>query len=118
MRTTISTRDAASFQLISDTTFEYSSPPAAVWGAQDEQRAHCAPKRVPPKAKQAVQASWRAETKAAAARAFAVLLATDEPTYPKATACVQKDREEWLPFDKFPAPPWQRLRTTHPIEST
>ncbi len=76
------------------------------------------PKSGQPKAKQALQEIWRAETKAAAARAFDLFLSTYEAKYPKATACLEKDREELLTFYVFPAQHWQSLRTTNPIEST
>lgn len=76
------------------------------------------PKSVHPKAKQALHEIWRAETHAAATRAFEVFLTTYEPKYPKATACLAKDREELLTFYAFPAQHWQHLRTTNPIEST
>ena len=76
------------------------------------------PKSGQPKAKQALQEIWRAETKAAAVRAFDVFLTTYEAKYPKATACLEKDREELLTFYAFPASHWQSLRTTNPIEST
>ena len=39
-------------------------------------------------------------------------------SYPKATACLQKDREELLMFYAFPAAHWPSLRTINPIEST
>lgn len=61
------------------------------------------PKSVQPKAKQALQTIWRAESKAMAERAFDVFLTTYEPKYPKATASLQKDREELLAFYAFPA---------------
>lgn len=76
------------------------------------------PKSVQPKAKQALHEIWQAETNAAATRAFDVFLRTYEAKYPKATACLAKDREELLTFYKFPAQHWQHLRTTNPIEST
>lgn len=76
------------------------------------------PRSVQPKAKQALQNIWQAESKATAEQAFDVFLNTYEPKYPKATACLQKDREELLTFYAFPAPHWQSLRTTNPIEST
>jgi len=38
--------------------------------------------------------------------------------YPKATACLEKDREELLAFYDFPAAHWVHIRTTNPIEST
>lgn len=76
------------------------------------------PKSVQPKAKQALQDIWGAATQAAAEHAFDVFVETYEPKYPKATACLQKDREELLTFYVFPAQHWQSLRTTNPIEST
>ncbi len=76
------------------------------------------PKSGQPKAKQALQEIWQAETKAAANRAFDLFLTTYEAKYPKATACLAKDREELLTFYQFPAQHWQSLRTTNPIEST
>lgn len=71
-----------------------------------------------PKAKQNLQDIWRAETKAAAEHAFNVFVKTDAPKYSKATACLEKDRAELLPFYAFPAQHWQSLRTINPIEST
>lgn len=76
------------------------------------------PKSGQPKAKQALHEIWGAETKAAAGRAFDVFLTTYEAKYPKATACLAKDREALLTFYGFPAEHWQSLRTTNPIEST
>ena len=60
---------------------------------------------------------WKAETKAHAEQAFELFLDTYEAKYPKATACLQKDREELLAFYSFPAKHWQSLRTSNPIES-
>ncbi len=37
--------------------------------------------------------------------------------YPKATKCLEKDRDELLAFYDFPAVHWQSIRTTNPIES-
>ncbi len=76
------------------------------------------PKSAQPKAKQALHDIWLAETKAKAEEAFDLFLATYEVKYPKATACLQKDREALLTFYAFPAGHWQSLRTTNPIEST
>ena len=41
-----------------------------------------------------------------------------EAKYPKATECLEKDREELLTFYDFPAEQWKHIRTTNPIEST
>ncbi len=76
------------------------------------------PKNVQPKAKQALQEIWRSETKKLAEKAMDVFLETYELKYPKATSCLQKDREELLRFYAFPAAHWPSLRTTNPIEST
>ena len=76
------------------------------------------PKRTQPKAKDALHEIWQAETKEDAETAFDVFIQTYEAKYPKATACLEKDREELLVFYDFPAQHWQSLRTTNPIEST
>jgi transposase-like protein len=76
------------------------------------------PKSVQPKAKQALYGIWQAETKADAQKAFDLFLKTYEPKYPKATLCLQKDREELMAFYDFPAQHWQSIRTSNPIEST
>lgn len=74
-------------------------------------------KGVQPKAKAMIHDVWQAETKAAADKAFDLFLATYEAKYPKATACLAKDRETLLAFYDFPAEHWIHLRTTNPIES-
>ena len=79
---------------------------------------NCLPKSAQAKAKQALHAIWKAETKADAEKAFDLFIETYEPKYPKATLCLQKDREELLAFYDFPAKHWQSLRTTNPIEAT
>jgi len=105
-----------------------------LWGALEEifpstqqQRCWChktrnvlnaLPKSVQPKAKQALHEIWQAPTKATAEDAFDVFINTYEVKYPKATACLQKDREALLTFYAFPAEHWPSLRTTNPIEST
>lgn len=76
------------------------------------------PKSVQAKAKQALHAIWQAETRADAQKAFDLFVKTYEPKYPKATVCLQKDRDELMAFYDFPAQHWQSIRTTNPIEST
>jgi transposase-like protein len=88
------------------------------WCHKTQNVLNALPKSVQPKAKQALQAIWRAETKGDAEQAFEAFLNTYELKYPKATACLQKDREELLQFYTFPAAHWPSLRTTNPIEST
>ncbi len=88
------------------------------WCHKTQNVLNALPKSVHPKAKQAVQEIWRSETKGLAEKAFDVFLDTYGLKYPKATACLQKDREELLMFYTFPAAHWLSLRTTNPIEST
>ena len=76
------------------------------------------PKGVQAKAKQALHDIWQAETKTQAIEAFDVFIDTYEAKYPKATECLEKDRQELLTFYDFPAHHWQSIRTTNPIEST
>ena len=88
------------------------------WCHKTQNVLNALPKSVHPKAKQALQDIWQAETKGLAEKAVDVFLNTYELKYPKATACLQKDREELLMFYAFPAAHWPSLRTTNPIEST
>ena len=75
------------------------------------------PKSGQPKAKQGLQEIWMAETRAAAERAFDNWLERYQDKYPKAAACLARDREELLAFYDFPAAHWTHLRTTNVIES-
>ena len=79
---------------------------------------NCLAKSIQAKAKQALHGIWQAETREEAEKAFDLFLTTYEPKYPKATLCLQKDREELMAFYDFPAQHWQSLRTSNPIEST
>jgi transposase-like protein len=76
------------------------------------------PKHTQPKAKRALHEIWQAETREQAHTAFDQFVETYEAKYPKATACLTKDRETLLTFYDFPATHWQHLRTTNPVEST
>jgi putative transposase len=75
------------------------------------------PKRLQPRAKEAIHDIWMAETREAANQAFDSFLETYGAKYPKACECLAKDREELLTFYDFPAEHWKHLRTTNPIES-
>ena len=79
---------------------------------------NCFPKSAQSKAKQSLHAVWQAETKADAETAFDLFITTYEAKYPKATLCLQKDHEELMAFYDFPAPHWQSIRTSNPIESS
>ncbi|MCH8853440.1 MAG: IS256 family transposase [Planctomycetes bacterium] len=74
-------------------------------------------KCVQPKAKEMLHAIWMAPTRAKGHKAFDAFVEMFEPKYPKATACLTKDREVLLTFYDFPAEHWGHIRTTNPIES-
>ena len=76
------------------------------------------PKHSQAKAKQYIHDIWMAETRENAEKAFDLFLKTYQLKYPKATQCLEKDREELLAFYSFPADHWVHIRTSNPIEST
>ncbi len=76
------------------------------------------PKSLQPKAKQALHNIWQAETRADAEQAFDLFIQVYEAKYPKAVRCLVKDRDALLAFYDFPAPHWQSIRSSNPIEST
>jgi putative transposase len=98
-----------------------------VWPATRAQRCWChktanilnhLPKGEQPRAKEALHQIWMAATRDAAYRAFDLFVKSYEAKFPKAVACLAKDRDELLAFYDFPAEHWKHLRTTNPIEST
>lgn len=76
------------------------------------------PKSLLSKAKQQLQAIWMAPTREQAYKEFDRFIRNYQARYPKATGCLQKDKEDLLAFYDFPAEHWVHLRTTNPIEST
>jgi transposase-like protein len=76
------------------------------------------PKSQQAAAKAMLHEIWMAATRDAAIKAFDRFIAVHEAKWPKATACLEKDRAELLAFYDFPAEHWQHLRTSNPIEST
>jgi len=76
------------------------------------------PKSLQKKAKQKLHEIWMASSKQEAQKNFDAFIRTYEAKYPKATQCLEKDREELLTFYDFPAEHWRHIRTTNPIEST
>lgn len=76
------------------------------------------PKSIHPKAKAAIQQIWMAPSREQAHRAFDRFVAMYQAKYPKATDCLQKDRDALLAFYDFPAEHWVHIRTTNPVEST
>ncbi len=75
------------------------------------------PKRLRPRAKEALHNIWMADTREAANQAFDLFLKVYGVKYSKACECLAKDRGELLAFYDFPAEHWKHLRTTNPIES-
>ena len=76
------------------------------------------PKSLQPKAKQMLHDIWMADGKKEAEDNFNEFIETFNIKYPKATDCLEKDREVLLTFYDFPAEHWKHIRTTNPIEST
>ena len=76
------------------------------------------PKSIQAKAKLKLHQIWMALEKDEAQKHFDDFIKTYEAKYPKATKCLQKDREILLTFYDFPAEHWRHIRTTKPIEST
>jgi putative transposase len=76
------------------------------------------PKSLQAKAKDKLHEIWMAPDKAEAETHFDDFIKTYEVKYPKATACLEKDRDKLLTFYDFPAEHWKHIRTTNPIEST
>jgi len=76
------------------------------------------PKKVQPGAKQLIHEMYMAETWKDALAAFKEFVERYEAKYPKAVACLVKDKDVLFTFYDFPAEHWTHLRTTNPIEST
>ena len=76
------------------------------------------PRSVQAKAKADIHEIWMAEGKEDAEKAVGIFVEKYEAKYPKAVACLVKDKEPLLAFYDFPAEHWIHLRTTNPIEST
>ena len=76
------------------------------------------PKSVQAKAKKRIHDIYLAETKKEAEDSWAKFFELYDDKYPKACACLAKDKEVLLSFYSFPAANWVHIRTTNPIEST
>ena len=76
------------------------------------------PKSVQGRAKQLIHEIYLSPTRKAALAAYDQFITSYQAKYPKATECLQKDREWLFSFYDFPAQHWSHLRTTNPIEST
>ena len=76
------------------------------------------PKSLQAKAKKKLHQIWMADNKDEAEKNFDAFIQTYSAKYPKATECLEKDRDVLLTFYDFPAEHWRHIRTTNPIEST
>jgi hypothetical protein len=98
----------------------------AVWPETREQRCWVhrlanvldkLPKRLQPKAKQALHAIMNAPTRAEAEAGIQSFTAEYDAKYPKAVASLRRDQVQLLTLYDFPAEHWRHLRTTNIIES-
>lgn len=76
------------------------------------------PRRLQPRAKQALHEIMYAPTRAEARAAIERFREEYVAKYPKAVASLEEGGDELLSFFDFPAEHWPHLRTTNPIEST
>ena len=76
------------------------------------------PRRLQPRARQALHEIMRAETRAAAEGDITRFAQEYGAKYPKAVASLTVDQDRLLAFFDYPAEHWKHLRTTNPIEST
>lgn len=76
------------------------------------------PKSVQAEAKRNIQEIYLAPSKEKALGALDDFVKLYEAKYPKAVACLLKDKDETLAFYDFPAEHWRHIRSTNPIEST
>jgi len=76
------------------------------------------PKSLQAKAKAKLHQIWMAAEKDDAERRLDDFINLYGCKYPKATECLEKDRDQLLTFYDFPAEHWRHIRTTNPIEST
>lgn len=98
----------------------------AVWPETREQRCWVhrlanvldkLPKRLQPKAKQALHGIMQAPTRAEAEAGIDAFAAEYDAKYPKAVTSLRRDQAQLLTFYDCPAEHWRHLRTTNIIES-
>jgi len=106
---------------VGDSALGFWAAVGAVWPETREQRCWVhrlanvldkLPKRLQPKAKQALHAIMNAPTRAEAEAGIEY-----DAKYPKAVASLRRDQARLLTFYDFPAERWRHLRTTNIIES-
>jgi transposase-like protein len=111
---------------VGDSALGFWAALGAVWPETREQRCWVhrlanvldkLPKRLQPKAKQALHAIMNASTRAEAEAGIEAFTAEYDAKYPKAVASLRRDQAHLLTFYDFPAEHWRHLRTTNIIES-
>jgi transposase-like protein len=111
---------------VGDSALGFWAAVGAVWAETREQRCWVhrlanvldkLPKRLQPKAKQALHAIMNAPTRAEAEAGIDAFVAEYDAKYPKAVASLRRDQAQLLTFYEFPAEHWRHLRTTNIIES-
>ena len=111
---------------VGDSALGFWAAIGAVWPETREQRCWVhrlanvldkLPKRLQPKAKQALHAIMNAPTRAEAEAGVDAFVAEYDAKYPKAVASLRRDQAQLLTFYDFPAEHWRHLRTTNIIES-
>lgn len=75
------------------------------------------PKRLRPKAKEALHEIMYAETREDAEEAKASFITSYQAKYPKAAESLERDEEQLMTFFDFPAEHWKHLRTSNVVES-
>ncbi len=76
------------------------------------------PKRLQPRAKEALWDIREAPTRKEAQEAMARFETDYAAKYPKAVTSLRRDQEKLLTFYDFPAEHWKHIRTSNPIESS
>jgi transposase-like protein len=111
---------------VGDSALGFWAAVGAVWAETREQRCWVhrianvldkLPKRLQPKAKQALHAIMNAPTRAEAEAGIDAFAAEYDAKYPKAVSSLRRDQAQLLTFYDFPAEHWRHLRTTNIIES-
>lgn len=75
------------------------------------------PKRLQPRAKEALREIMNAESRKTAEKGIADFAEEYGAKYPKALESLTRDQDKLLSFFDFPAEHWKHSRTTNPIES-
>lgn len=75
-------------------------------------------KGVRAKAKAMIHDMYMSETRKQALNSYEHFIKVFKNKYPKATECLEKDKEELFAFYDFPAAHWEHIRSTNAIEST